>query len=156
MTRILPNYKPIMKGVSIVGREAYTDYRLTSKVRDPKKFTYYTDYRRITRKIWNKIAEASIEYEGGVYAKDFFYLIPQVVANMPFIEAYGGKIKTTSHTDGDIYSPIFCNLFRKFNHSCWSIEGTYVKSYKNKLVDTINRFVPKYYFMLSVLLKNKL
>mgnify|MGYP000303645858 CR=1 FL=1 len=154
--KFVAKYTPIHTGVSIVGKEAYKDYRLTSKIRDPKKFTYYTDYRRIVRKIWNKVAEASMEYESGVYAKDFFYFIPQVVDNQPFVELYGGKIKTNSHTNGDIYSPIFCNLFKRFNHSCWSLDGTYTKSYKEKLKNTINKFVPKYYFILPILLNNKL
>ena len=154
--RIIPDYRPIHVGVSIVGKEAYKDYRLTSKIRDPKKFTYYTDYRRITRKIWSKIADASVNYEGGVYAKDFFYIVPQVVANLPFVEVYGGKIKTNSHTEGNIYSPIFCNIFKRFDHLCWSLDGTYTDGYKKKLTDIVNRFVPKYYFMLPILLKNKL
>ena len=156
MARFISKYNPIHVGISIVGKDAYKDYRLTSTVRDPKKFTYYTDYRRITRKIWNKIADASLEYEGGVYAKDFFYMIPQVIDNQPFVELYGGKIKTNFHTNGDIYSPIFCNLFKRFNHSCRSLDGCYVEGYKSKLKKIIDKFVPKYYFILPILLKNKL
>lgn len=155
MRRFIPNYKPVHIGVSIVGKEAYTDYRLSSKVRDPKKFTYYTDYRRITRKIWKKIAEDSVNYESGVYAKKFFYLIPQVISNSPFIEMPNGKIKTNSHTNGDSYTPIFCNLFNDFQHSCWSVDGCYVRSYKERLNLIIEKFVPKYYFILPTLLKNK-
>lgn len=156
MSRYVPKYKPIHKGISIVGKEAYKDYRLNSKIRDPRKFTYFTDYRRITRKIWNKIASSSMEYEGGVYAKNFFYIVPQIVNNQPFIELYNGKIKTNSHTNGNIYSPIFCNIFPRFDHLCWSVDGTYTESYKKKFTNIINKFVPKYYFMLPILLKNKL
>ena len=156
MARHIPKYKPVHLGVSIVGKEAYTDYRKTSKVRDPKKFTYYTDYRRITRKIWKKIADNSIEYTEGVYDKDFFYLIPQVIANKPFIELPNGRIKTNNHTGGDIYTPIFCNLFKNLNHFCWSIDGCYAATYTKKLSNIINRFVPKYYFILSILKNNRL
>lgn len=155
MSKFLVVHKPVHTGVSIVGKEAYKDYRLTSKIRDPKKFKYFTDYRRITRKIWAKIAEDSINYESGVYDKDFFYLIPQVISNEPFIELPNGKIKTNSHTNGDVYTPIFCNLFKKFNHFCWSVDGMYVRSYTSKLKEVIDKFVPKYYFVLPTLIKNK-
>lgn len=155
MPRFIPLYKPVHKGVSIVGKEAYKDYRLSSTIRDPKKFKYYTDYRRIARKIWKKIAEDSVKYESGVYDKKFFYLIPQVISNKPFVELPNGRIKTNNHTNGDAYTPIFCNLFNNFNHFCWSLDGCYVKSYKNRLNETINKFVPKYYFILPTLRKNK-
>lgn len=145
-----------MTGVSIVGKEAYKDYRLTSKIRDPKKFDYYTDYRRITRKIWKKIAEYSLTYESGVYAKNFFYLVPQVIANKSFIELPNGKIRSNNLTKGDIYTPIFCNIFSNLKHFCWSLDGTYVDSYTQKLHETINKFVPKYYFILPKLIENKL
>ena len=154
MGRFLPKYRPVHVGVSIVDKEAYKDYRETSKIRDPKKFNYYTDYRRVARKIWKKIAEDSVTYESGVYDSTFFYLVPQVVDNRPFVELPNGKIKTNSHTKGDIYAPIFCNLFKRFDYSCWSIDGCYVKSYTSRLNDIINKFVPKYYFILSTLIKN--
>lgn len=156
MSEYLPKYKPVMKGVSIVGQEAYKDYRLTSTVRDPKKFNYYTDYRRITRKIWKRIAEDSVTYESGVYAHNFFYLVPQVVYNKPFVKAGNGKLKTNSHTGGDIYSPIFCNTMKTFKYFCWSVDGCFTDSFKAKLIETINKFVPKYYFILDTLLKNKI
>lgn len=155
MSRFFNNFKPVHTGVSIVDKEAYKDYRLTSKVRDPKKFKYFTDYRRIARKIWAKIAEDSVNYESGVYDRDFLYLIPQVISNEPFIELPNGKIKTNSHTNGDVYTPIFCNLFKDFNHACWSVDGTFVDSYKNRLTEKVNKFVPKYYFVLPTLINNK-
>lgn len=156
MAKYGTHYKPVEVGASIVDKEAYKDYRLTSKIRDPKKFDYYTDYRRIARKIWTKIAEDSIEYESGVYDKGFFYLIPQVISNAPYIHLSNGKIKTNDHTNGDSYTPIFCNLFKDLNHFCWSLDGCFVKSYKDKLKSTIDKYVPKYYFILPILLKNKL
>jgi len=155
MPRFIPQYSPVVKGVSIVGKEAYTDYRLWSKVRDPKKFDYYTDYRRIVRKIWKKVAEDSVNYESGVYAKGFFYLIPQVIANRAYIELPNGKIKSNIHTGGDIYTPIFCNLFRNFNNFCWSLDGCFVPTYTDRLKEVINRELPRYYFMLNTLIKNK-
>lgn len=156
MSKFIQIYKPVHKGVSIVGKEAYADYREFSKIRDPKKFKYYTDYRRITRKIWKRIADSSIEYESGVYDKDFFYLVPQVMLNRPFIELPNGKIKTNDHSNGDVYTPIFCNLLKDINHYCWSVDGTFVRTYSTKLYDTINKYVPKYYFILPTLIKNKL
>lgn len=156
MSRSIPVYKPVHKGVSIVDKEAYKDYRLSSTIRDPKKFRYYTDYRRISRKIWKKIAEASVEYESGVYVNNFFYLVPQVIDNRPFVQLPNGKIKTNTHTDGDIYSPIFCNLFKRFDHFCWSFDGMYTESYTKRLSSIIDRYVPKYYFILPTLLKNNL
>ncbi len=156
MSRFTPKYRPVHKGVSIVGEEAYRDYRLTSKVRVPKKFKDFTTYRGITRKIWKKIAEASVSYESGVYAKNFFYLVPQVMDNKPFIELANGKIRSNDHTNGDMYSTIFCNLLKKFDHYCWALEGPFVESYLSRLNKTINKFVPKYYFILPTLIKNKL
>lgn len=154
MNRYLPVYRPVEKGVSIVGKEAYQDYKSISKIRDPKHFNYYTDYRRITRKIWKKIAEDSVNYESGVYDSTFFYLVPQVVTNQPFIEMPNGKIKTNSHTNGDIYAPVFCNLFKRLDHSCWSFDGCFVDTYKKRLNGIINKYVPRYYFILSTLIKN--
>ena len=156
MPRFIPKYKPVHKGVSIVGEEAYEDYRSTSKIRNPKNVSFFTDYRRIARKIWKKIAENSVEFESGVYAKKFFYLVPQVIDNKPFIELPNGRIKTNSHTDGDMYTPIFCNLFKNLEHYCWSIDGCFVQSYKDKLTEKVNREAPKYYFILPTLIKNKL
>lgn len=143
MSRFIATYRPVHTGVSIVGKEAYKDYRLSSKIRDAKKFKDFTTYRRIARKIWSKIAEDSINFESGVYDKDFFYLIPQVIANKPFIELPNGKIKTNDHTNGDMYTPIFCNLFKNFNHFCWSLDGCYVRSYTTKMQEVINKFVPR-------------
>lgn len=156
MARFIPTYKPVHKGISIVNDEAFQDYKKWSKIRDPKKFNYFSDYRKVARKIWEKISEASINNDSGVYDKDFLYLIPQVIANRPFVELPNGKIKTNSHTDGNMYTPIFCNLFKKLNHFCWSIEGTYTDGYKKKLRDKINEEAPKYYFILPTLIKNKL
>lgn len=155
MKRYLPVYRPVEKGASIVDKDAYKDYRETSKIRDPKKFTYYTDYRRIVRKIWKKVAEDSVNYESGVYDSTFFYLVPQVVTNQPFIEMPNGKIKTNSHTNGDIYAPIFCNLFKRFDHTCWSFDGCFTKSYKDRLKNIIDKYIPTYYFILPLLKNNK-
>lgn len=153
---ITKEYRPVHTGVSITDKEAFSDYREYSKIRDPKKFNYYTDYRRVVRKIWKKVAENSVTYESGVYAKDFFYLVPQVIANKPFVHTKGGKIKLNDHTDGDIYTPIFCNLFKSYNHFCWSLDGCFVRTYTKKLTEMIDKFVPKYYFILPTLMKNKL
>lgn len=149
-------YTPVHKGKSIVDKEANADYKEYSKVRDPKKFSYFTDYRRICRKIWKKIAESSIKYESGVYDKDFLYLVPQVVANMPFISLGNGKIQTNSHTKGDIYGPIFCNLFPRFNNFSWSLDGGFTVSYKKMLRETIDAHVPDYFFILPTLRENHL
>jgi len=154
--QFIPKYKPVHTGISIVSREACADYREWSTVRDSKKISYYTEYRRVLRKVWKKIAEDSLIYESGVYAEKFFYLVPQVVDNQPFIELYNGKIKTNSHTEGNIYAPIFCNLFKRFDYNCWSLTGSYVESYKQRLNEIINKFVPKYYFILNIILNNKL
>lgn len=156
MSRYKPDYSPIHKPTSTVDNEAFQDYKKKAKFRDVKKLNYYTNYRRVVRKVWSRVANDSINYESGVYDKDFFYLVPQVVDNKPFIELPNGKIKTNFHTDGDIYYPIFCNLSKKLEHSCWSLEGGYVATYKKKLRETINKFIPKYYFILSTLIKNKL
>jgi hypothetical protein len=156
MSRFVPKYKPVHTGVSITDKEAFADYKEWSDTRDPKKFNYYSDYRRLARKIWKRIADDSLEYESGVFDKGFFYLIPQVIANKPFIEMPNGRIKTNDHTGGDIYTPVFCNLFPKFNHFCWSLDGCYVRSYLDKFNLIINKFVPRYYFILPTLLKNKL
>lgn len=156
MPRFIPKYKPVHKGVSIVGEEAYKDYRENSKVRNSKNVSYFTDYRRIARKIWSKIAKDSVEFESGVYAKGFLYLIPQVIDNKPFIELPNGRIKTNTHTDGDMYTPIFCNLFKKLDHYCWSLDGCFTEGYKDKMKKKINDEAPKYYFILPTLIKNNL
>ena len=156
MARFIPKYRPVHKGVSIVDAEAFKDYREWSKVRDPKNFSYYTDYRKVARKIWEKIADSSIENEGGVYDRNFMYLIPQVIDNRPFVELPNGKIKTNSHTNGDMYTPIFCNLFKKLNHFCWSLDGCFTDRYKNNLKTKVNKEAPRYFFMLTTLIKNKL
>lgn len=155
MGRFVPNYRPVHKGVSIVGDEAYQHYKNSSEIRNPKNTDSVLKYRRLARKIWKEIADSSVTYESGFYDKDFFYLVPQVVDNKPFVELPNGKIKTNNHTNGDIYYPIFCNLFENLNHFCWSLDGTYVQSYMTRMHDLINKFVPKYYFILSTLRKNE-
>lgn len=155
MAEVARRHKPVTKGVSIVGKEAYADYMEFSKIRDPKKFTYYKDYGRITRKIWKKIAEDSMEYESGVYAPKFFYLIPQVIANRPYIETRGGEIQSNDHTNGDMYTPVFCNLMYNVRYKIWYLDGTYVHSYIKRLTEKIRASVPTYYFILMTLLKSK-
>lgn len=149
-------YKPVVKGVSTVDKDAYRDYRLASKVRDPKKFNYHTDYSRVIRKIWKKIADYSIEYESGVYAENFFYLVPQVIAKVPYIRMGNRRIKTNRNTDNNVYTPIFCNLFGRLNHFSWSLDGTFMRPYKKKLKKQIDKYNPRYYFILNTLRKNKL
>lgn len=150
------DHRPVERGVSIVGKEANAHYKKWSKVRKPKNFYSFADYRRITRKIWKKVALASVEYESGVYAKDFFYIVPQVIDNQPYIIGPDGKIKSNHHTNGDIYTPIYCNLFKRYNHFCWSVDGSFVKSYKQYFKQVIEKYVPKYYFILASLKKNNL
>lgn len=148
-------YTAVHKGVSTVGEEAFKDYKEYSEIRNKKELSYYADYRRLARKLWKKVADASIEYESGVYDSQFFYIIPQVIDNKPFIQVPRGKIKTNMHTGGDIYTPIFCNILRLKNHYCWSLDGSFVDGYKKKLQAFIDEHVPKYYFILDTLKKNK-
>lgn len=155
MGRFLVRYKPYHKPVSIVGEEAYRDYKETTKLKRFKSFKSYKDYRRVSRKIWKKVAEASLEQESGVYSKDFFYMVPQVVDNVPFITMGNGDIKTNSHTGGDIYSPIFCSLLRSFDLTCWSFDGCLVENYRKRLAEIIDEYVPDYFFILPTILKNK-
>lgn len=141
------------KGESIVAKEAYDYYRENSKRRNKKIFSYYKDYGRVTRNIWKKVAEASMEYESGVYAKNTFYFVPQVIANRPFIQLPSGKIKSFEHTNGDMYSPIFNFISPRLDHICWNFDGSFLKSYKERLNDILQKYAPKYYFMLNTLIK---
>ena len=156
MADFLNDYKTVHKAVNVVDKDAYTYYRLNSKKRDSKKFKDHREYRQTIRKIWKKIAEASIEYESGVYCKNFFYFVPQVIAEKPFIKLKNGKIKSNAHVDNRMYTPIFCNLMRGIEYYCWSPDGLFAESYKKTLFDKIEAEVPDYYFILSTIMKNNL
>lgn len=147
-------WKAVEKGRCITGREAYKDYRLTSKIRDPKKFDYYTDYKRITRKIWRRVAQDSVEYEGGVFSKGFFYIVPEVIANIPFATSRFNKnyVDPMRSTGGDMYTILYVNLFREFKYSFWSIDGLFAQNYKKRASKLFRKIRPKYKFLLDTLL----
>lgn len=148
-------YKPVHKPVSLVDQMAYEDYKKWSKKRDWRVVGNVNQYKGLSRKIWKKIAEYSVQYESGVYSENFFYLIPQVIDNKPFVQLKSGRIKSNDFTNGDMYAPIFCNLMKKFSHFTWSLDGSYVDRYKERLTNIINEVVPKYYFILSIIKNNK-
>jgi hypothetical protein len=147
-------WRAVEKGECITGKEAYKDYRLNSKIRDPKKFDYYTDYKRITRKIWKRVAQDSVEYEGGVYAKGFFYIVPEVIANIAFATNRFNKnyVDPMRSTGGDMYTILFVNLFREFKYNFWSMDGLFTQNYKKRASKLFRKIRPKYKFLLDTLL----
>lgn len=151
-----PKNTHMQKAMSIVGPEAYEDFRENAKNRDASVTPERTEYRRLVRKIWKKVAEASYEYESGVYDPNFFYIVPQVVFNQKYVILPGGKIKDNSATGGDEYAPIFCNLLKGFKHQCWSLNGSITRSYKTALKEITDTIAPVYYFILPMLIKNKM
>lgn len=144
------------KAMSIVGPEAYDDFRENYKKRDPSVTPERTEYRRLVRKIWKKVSEASYEYESGVYDPTFFYMVPQVVFNQKYVILPNGRIKDNSATGGDEYALIFCNLLKGLSHQCWSLNGSITRRYGRILKKITDTIAPTYYFILPMLIKNKM
>lgn len=149
-------YTTVHKGKSIVGDEAYYDYKEYTKSKGKKQKFTKKSYRKVCRRIWEEIANGSLNYESGVYVRAFFYLVPQVTGNTKYYKTRNGRIEFNNHTNGDIYSPIFCNLLRKHDKFCWSLAGGYTDTYRFKLQTIIDKYVPKYYFILNTLIKNRI
>ena len=151
-------WKAVEESAKITGKEAYKDYRETSNIRDPKKFDYFTDYRRITRKIWRRVAQDSIEYEGGVHARGMFYIVPQVIGNTPFVtnKKVKGWISSGFETGGDIYTILFVNIMKDFKHQVWTMDGLFKQNFTKRFSRLAKKLYPTYTFFLEIIQKNKL
>ena len=102
------------------------------------------------------MSKAVIESEGGVYAKNMFYIIPQPYPKKAFIRVTNGKsLKGTMnlHTDGKIHSIFFINLFKEKRHKVWDMYNAFYKSVTKPFSDFLKKFSPRYIFSLNSIIK---
>lgn len=133
--------------------KAYQFYRDNANHRSHVKD--FVDHGRILGKIYKKVAESAIEYEGGVYIRRFMYIIPQIypsktIATVPGSE--GLDVTMNSHTNGRFATLLFVNLLGK-KYEFWSMDNTFYKSVKTRLVNMLKDYRPKYKFSLKSLLR---
>ena len=142
--------------VSVLDSKAFKFYLERSKNRNKKRLNQSRHYAKIISNIYEKIAEGALEYEGGVYAKGAFYIIPQPYPKKMFVRITNGReLKGTMnlHTDGKVYGIFFANLFSKKEHQVWDMYNGFFKSFTTKFSKILNEAKVNYIFSLDSILK---
>lgn len=151
------NYKLLGKKERVTSEEAFQFYRKRAKHRHKPTHAEKKHSAKIINTIYEKVRDAAIEYEGGVYAPNFFYIIPQPFPKKGLIEAVtegGGYRKTMNlHTGGLLYSIIFVNLLPDKRHRIWDMTNGYFSGIRKKLSSMLKEFNPSYLFSLDSLRK---
>ena len=144
------------KKYSVVDYKAYTFYRDQAKHRNKKHVKDFVDHGRIINKIYQKVADSIAEYEGGVYFKEYFYIIPQLYPEKKVVtipSADGFDYTMNSHTGGRFATILFVNLLPGKKYEFWSMDGAFFKETKSKVSKKLKEFRPKFTFSLRSLLK---
>jgi hypothetical protein len=140
-----------------INDEAYTFYKERANHRDKKKTRARRHLASIIKSIYSKVAEAAIDYEAGVYAPGYFYIIPQPYPSRKpvLIAGEGGKLISTmnSHSEGSVYSLIFVNLLAGRHRRVWDMTNSFFKGVRKKLTTRLKEDEPKYLFALDSLKK---
>lgn len=156
MKKIYRNKKLVGNKSIITDYESYAFYRDNSKNRKKENTPNYVAYSGILNKIYDKVAEAIPEYEGGVYANNFFYIVPQALPKkqVAYIPTKNG-LKTTlnHHSDGKIYKIIFVNLLLERKFQVW--DAKFFSSVKRKVSEKIKSFTVDYKFVLHSIMTSR-
>jgi hypothetical protein len=145
-------YKIVGDRASVINHDAFSFYKDRAQYRDKKIINENRHYAKIISSIYEKIANDVVQYEGGVYAKGMFYIIPQPYPKKMFIKVTNGKeLKGTMnlHTNGKVCSIFFVNLFSKTKYKCWDMYNGFFKSVTKKFSDFLKSDSPKYIFSLD-------
>ena len=148
--------KLVGKKYKVVDHKAYVYYREKSKHRNKKNVKDFVDHGRIIGSIYKKISNDISEYEGGVFAKRFMYIIPQLypnksVATIPSEDGF--DYTSNAHTQGRFATILFINLFPGNSYEFWSMDGSFYKDLKSRVSKKFKEFRPKYLFSLNSLLR---
>lgn len=158
MKGILKNVKIFGKRYSVCDHKAYVYYRDNSKFRNKENTPHFVEYGKIISEIYRKVSEDITEYTHGVYAKNYFYCIPNAYPQKTMFKT-GTKegLKTTmnAHTKGKAYTILFVNLFSNKSYWMWQMDYSFFGKIKKRLVYLLKNERPEYKFSLDTLLKNK-
>lgn len=153
------NINLITKSHSATDSDAYDFYKKNAKHRDYKNIRHYTHYSSVIGKIYNKIREGALEYEGGVYIKNFAYIIPQKLPQkVAAVTMENGKkkIKFNSHSDEHVYTLMFVNLVNNIKQRFWTMDGKFSKKFRHMLSEKLKKGDNNYKFSLDTLLKSRI
>ncbi|MCB1711756.1 MAG: hypothetical protein KDH96_04530 [Candidatus Riesia sp.] len=153
------NYKLLGKKEYITSEEAFQFYRKRAKHRDKPTNYEKKHFAKILNAIYGKISDAVVEYEGGVYCPNYFYIVPQPFPNkllVDIVDSKGNHRSTMNvHTEGLLFSIIFVNLLSAKKHRIWDMTNSYFSGIRQKLTKTLKEYNPSYLFSLDTLRKVK-
>lgn len=151
------NYKLVGKKASTTGREAFDFYKKESIHRNKKEMREPKNMAKVLNLIYEKVRDGAVEYEGGVYAPSYFYMIPQPFPNKRFIKVLqkGGEYKGTLNvkTGGRVFTLLFVNIFSKKEHRMWDMSNSFFDTLKSKFSKFIKSNSFRYLFSLHTLKK---
>lgn len=156
MRKIYRNHKVVGNKELLTDYKSYAFYRDKAKYRNKKNTPNFVAYSGVLNSIYEKVAESIPEYEGGVYANNFFYIIPQALPkkSLTFIPSKDGlKSTLNSHSDGKIYKILFINLLLEKKYQVW--DAMFFNSVKQKVSQKIRDFYVNYKFVLNSIMTTR-
>ena len=150
------NYKVVGKKKSLVDYDFFKFYSENSKHR--KAGFLARDLATVMSSIYKKVSESIVEYEGGVYAREMFYIIPQPYPDKAFIKVTNGyKFRGTMnlHTEGKIYGLLFVNLFPGYQNKVWDMYNSFHRKLKRTFSKFLKNNKPTYKFSLHSIFKTR-
>ena len=93
--------------VSITSKKAFIHYKENAKFRNKENTYRLTDYSKIVRSFYTKIARDLVDNESGVFIKNFGYFTILRHPQKKPIKYNDGKTYFNPKTDNYVYSPCF-------------------------------------------------
>ena len=152
------SYRLVGNKKSVIDKDAYDYYTQNSKKRDKSKINQNRHFAKIINSIYKKVAENAVTYEGGIYAKEMFYIIPQPYPQKLFVRLTDGEtLRGTMnlHTDNKIYSIFFVNLFPGTKYKCWDMYNSFFKNIKSRLSEILHGGSAKYIYSLNYIFNTR-
>lgn len=141
--------------VLLTDKKAYEFYKKHQMFRDAKVVDSQKKYAKILNALYKSIRKSAIEYEGGVYDKTYFYIIPQPCFTRqrlsPTKTSEGRDFTMNLHSNGYAYTLLFCNLLQTKTAFFYEISKTFNDKFKSLFSTFMFKHSPKYLFSLSTL-----
>lgn len=154
---IYRNTKLVGNKKTLVSQEAYKYYRERAKRRDKEKTNERKHFAKTLNNIYRKVRDQSLEFEGGVYAPSYFYIVPQPYPQKKFVKVLqkGGEYRGTLNipTKGRVYTLLFVNLLTGKKRKLWDMSGTFFPKIREKMSNRLKEQKVRYLFSLDTLKK---
>lgn len=138
---------------------AYTFYRKNAKHRKVKSTPNFIEYGKIITSIYKKTSNSITEYEGGVYANNFFYITGMQYPKKNIMKTFskGGGMKDTinTHSNNKTSTLLFINLISDKKYWAWGMDYMFYRKLRTRFSETLRNIRPNYKFVLDTIIKNK-